>query len=53
MPATEVDLAMQYAIQAINGQKPPSWTDPHKPNQVPYEITKANVDNLGSFQPEW
>jgi ABC-type sugar transport system substrate-binding protein len=53
MPATEVDLALQYAIQAANGQKPPTWTDPHKPNNVPYEITQANVNNLGSFQPEW
>lgn len=53
MPATEVKLALQYAIQAANGQKPPTWTDPHKPGNVPYEITKANVNNLGGFTPEW
>jgi ribose transport system substrate-binding protein len=53
MPATEVGLALQYAIQAANGQTPPTWTDPHKPKNVPYEITKANVNNLGGFQPEW
>ncbi len=51
MPATEVKLALQYAIQAANGQKPPTWTDPHKPNNVPYEITKANVNS--PFTPEW
>lgn len=53
MPATEVELALQYAIQAANGQKPPTWMDPHKPKNVPYEITKANVNNLGGFTPEW
>lgn len=53
MPATEVELALQYAIQAANGQKPPTWTDPHKPKSVPYEITKGNVNNLGGFTPEW
>jgi ABC-type sugar transport system substrate-binding protein len=53
MPATEVELALQYAIQAANGQKPPTWTDPHKPKNVPYEITKSNVNNLGGFTPEW
>ncbi|HEX6458268.1 MAG TPA: sugar ABC transporter substrate-binding protein [Thermoleophilaceae bacterium] len=53
MPATEVQLALAYAIQAIQGQTPPTWTDPHKPKRVPYEITKANVNNLGSFTPEW
>jgi ribose transport system substrate-binding protein len=53
MPATEVSLALQYAIEAANGQKPPTWTDPHKPKNVPYEITQANVNNLGSFLPEW
>jgi ABC-type sugar transport system substrate-binding protein len=53
MPATEVELALQYAIQAANGQTPPTWTDPHKPKNVPYEISKANVNNLGGFTPEW
>lgn len=53
MPATEVELALQYAIQAANGQTPPAWTDPHKPKNVPYEISKANVNNLGGFTPEW
>ncbi|HKN93249.1 MAG TPA: sugar ABC transporter substrate-binding protein [Thermoleophilaceae bacterium] len=53
MPGTEVELALQYAIQAANGQKPPTWTDPHKPKNVPYEITQANVNNLGGFTPEW
>ena len=53
MPGTEVELALQYAIQAINGKTPPTWTDPHKPKNVPYEITKANVNNLGGFTPEW
>lgn len=53
MPATEVELALQYAIQAANGQKPPTWTDPHKPKNVPYEITKANVNSLNGFTPEW
>lgn len=53
MPATEVQLALAYAIQAIQGQTPPAWTDPHKPKNVPYEITKANVNNLGGFTPEW
>jgi len=53
MPATEVELALQYAIQAANGQTPPAWTDPHKPKNVPYEISQANVNNLGGFTPEW
>jgi ABC-type sugar transport system substrate-binding protein len=53
MPATEVELALQYAVQAATGQTPPNWTDPHKPKNVPYEITKANVNNLNGFTPEW
>ena len=53
MPATEAELALQYAIQAANGQTPPTWTDPHKPKNVPYEITQGNVNSLGDFTPEW
>ncbi len=53
MPATETDLALQYAVQAANGQKPPTWTDPHAPKNVPYEITQSNVNSLGDFTPEW
>jgi ABC-type sugar transport system substrate-binding protein len=53
LPATEASLALQYAIQAAAGQTPPTWTDPHKPNNVPLEITKSNVNSLGSFEPEW
>jgi ABC-type sugar transport system substrate-binding protein len=53
MPATEADLALQYALEAANGHKPPTWTDPHAPKNVPYEITQANVNSLGGFTPEW
>lgn len=53
MPATEAQLALQYAIQAADGQTPPTWTDPHKPKNVPYEVTQQNVNDLGGFTPEW
>ena len=53
MPATEAELALQYAIQAADGQTPPTWTDPHKPKNVPYEVTQQNVNDLGGFTPEW
>jgi ABC-type sugar transport system substrate-binding protein len=53
LPGTEASLALTYAVQAADGQTPPTWTDPHKPNNVPLEITPDNVNDLGSFTPEW
>jgi ABC-type sugar transport system substrate-binding protein len=53
LPGTEARLALQFALQAAGGQKPPTWMDPHKPNNVPLAITKENVSELGNFTPEW
>lgn len=53
LPQTEADLALQYALDAVSGKTPPTWTDPHSVNHVPYEITQANVNQVSNFTPQW
>jgi ABC-type sugar transport system substrate-binding protein len=53
LPASEAQLALQYAIKAAGGGTVPTWTDPHKPRNLPYEVTKSNLADIGDFQGEW
>jgi ABC-type sugar transport system substrate-binding protein len=53
LPASEAQLALQYVIKAAGGGTAPTWTDPHKPRNLPYEVTKSNLSDTGDFKGEW